>query len=73
MYLDEQVCVGPSQWLRAASSCGFFLQSQSVFTCGEDGFVRVWKPADDDVQAPVESAKGARPKEKRQKDRFKPY
>ncbi|KAJ5819315.1 hypothetical protein N7474_004906 [Penicillium riverlandense] len=48
-------------------------QSQSVFTCGEDGFVRVWKPADDDVQAPAEAAKSARPKEKRQKDRFKPY
>ncbi|KAJ5624925.1 hypothetical protein N7510_001234 [Penicillium lagena] len=48
-------------------------QSQSVFTCGEDGFVRVWKPADEDAQAPAEAAKSARPKEKRPKDRFKPY
>jgi hypothetical protein len=52
------------------------LQSQSVFTCGEDGFVRAWKPVeggDEDVQNPAGSGKIPRPKEKKQKDRFKPY
>lgn len=52
------------------------LQSQSVFTCGEDGFVRAWKPVeggDEDVQNPAGSGKISRPKEKKQKDRFKPY
>ncbi|KAJ5167228.1 uncharacterized protein N7482_006009 [Penicillium canariense] len=51
-------------------------QSQSVFTCGEDGFVRAWRPADagdDDAQAQAGSAKTSRPKDKKQKDRFKPY
>ncbi|KAJ5758439.1 hypothetical protein N7520_005595 [Penicillium odoratum] len=49
-------------------------QSQSVFTCGEDGFVRVWKPDGDDSQAQAQagSAKNSR-KEKKQKDRFRPY
>ncbi|OQE89851.1 hypothetical protein PENNAL_c0013G00422 [Penicillium nalgiovense] len=51
-------------------------QSQSVFTCGEDGFVRAWRPAEES-EAPVQSGPGfgsakARPKEKK-KDRFKPY
>ncbi|KAF7718180.1 Uncharacterized protein PECH_005641 [Penicillium ucsense] len=51
-------------------------QSQAVFTCGEDGFVRAWRPVDgasQDVQGPASSAKVQRPKEKKQKDRFKPY
>jgi hypothetical protein len=48
------------------------LQSQSVFTCGEDGFVRVWKPDGDDSQAQAGSTKTSR-KEKKQKDRFRPY
>ncbi|KAJ5651511.1 uncharacterized protein N7484_005234 [Penicillium longicatenatum] len=47
-------------------------QSQSVFTCGEDGFVRVWKPDGDDSQAQAGSTKTSR-KEKKQKDRFRPY
>ncbi|KAJ6191206.1 hypothetical protein N7519_001227 [Penicillium mononematosum] len=52
------------------------LPSQSVFTCGEDGFVRAWRPAEES-EAPVQSQSGsgsakARPKEKK-KDRFKPY
>ncbi|KAJ5458420.1 hypothetical protein N7475_009808 [Penicillium sp. IBT 31633x] len=47
-------------------------QSQSVFTCGEDGFVRTWRPAEES-DAPVQSGSAkARPKEKK-KDRFKPY
>lgn len=47
-------------------------QSQSVFTCGEDGFVRAWRPAEGS-DAPVQSGSAkARPKEKK-KDRFKPY
>ncbi|OQE46307.1 hypothetical protein PENCOP_c001G00363 [Penicillium coprophilum] len=47
-------------------------QSQSVFTCGEDGFVRAWRPTEGN-DAPVQSGSAkARPKEKK-KDRFKPY
>lgn len=49
-------------------------QSQSVFTGGEDGFVRAWKPADgDDAGAQAAAAKASRPKDKKQKERFKPY
>ncbi|KAJ5682688.1 hypothetical protein N7462_005853 [Penicillium macrosclerotiorum] len=50
-------------------------QSHSVFTCGEDGFVRAWKPAEEDWESQTQtgSAKASRPKEKKQKDRFKPY
>lgn len=49
-------------------------QSQSVFTGGEDSFVRAWKPADgDDAGAQAGTAKASRPKEKKQKERFKPY
>ncbi|RHZ45022.1 WD repeat protein [Aspergillus thermomutatus] len=50
-------------------------QSQSVFTGGEDGFVRAWKPADEEEsQAELSPAKPSRPKEKkREKERFKPY
>jgi hypothetical protein len=48
-------------------------QSQSVFTGGEDGYVRVWKLGDDgDAQAQAGIAKTSR-KDKKQKDRFKPY
>ncbi|KAJ6031955.1 hypothetical protein N7540_002687 [Penicillium herquei] len=46
-------------------------QTQSVITCGEDGFVRVWKPTEGDAQAQTGS-KTSR-KEKKQKDRFRPY
>ncbi|CAI7636561.1 unnamed protein product [Penicillium pancosmium] len=50
-------------------------QSQSVFTGGEDGYVRAWKPTEDgDAQSQAGSAKTSR-KDKKQKDqgRFKPY
>jgi hypothetical protein len=51
-----------------------YYQSQSVFTGGEDGFVRAWKPADgDDAGAHTGIAKASRPKDKKQKERFKPY
>ncbi|KAF9884840.1 hypothetical protein FE257_001183 [Aspergillus nanangensis] len=48
-------------------------QSQSVFTGGEDGFVRVWR-ADSEATEPEGSVKASR-KEKKGKDkgRFKPY
>ncbi|CAG7977192.1 unnamed protein product [Penicillium salamii] len=45
-------------------------QSSSVFTCGEDGYVRVWKPEGEVTQS--ESKSKARPKEKK-KDRYRPY
>ncbi|KAJ5581681.1 hypothetical protein N7535_000301 [Penicillium sp. DV-2018c] len=51
-------------------------QSQSVFTCGEDGFVRAWKPTEEEQSnAPVQSGSSKpRSKEKKEKkDRFKPY
>ncbi|CAG7997359.1 unnamed protein product [Penicillium olsonii] len=48
-------------------------QSSSVFTCGEDGYVRVWKPEGGPGEtAQSESKSKARPKEKK-KDRFRPY
>ncbi|KAJ5091363.1 hypothetical protein NUU61_006233 [Penicillium alfredii] len=51
-------------------------QSRSVFTCGEDGYVRAWKPTDEQGETQAQtgsaSAKSSRPKEKK-KDRFKPY
>ncbi|THC95627.1 hypothetical protein EYZ11_004889 [Aspergillus tanneri] len=50
-------------------------QSQSVFTCGEDGFVRAWKPDDDKMEMEESSTKTPRPKAKkgRDKGRFNPY
>ncbi|KAF5857685.1 hypothetical protein ETB97_005442 [Aspergillus alliaceus] len=48
-------------------------QSQSVFTCGEDGFVRAWKPESGEEQADESSSKTARPKKNKDKGRFKPY
>ncbi|KAL2863727.1 WD repeat protein [Aspergillus lucknowensis] len=49
-------------------------QTQSVFSCGEDGFVRAWKP-EAGVSEPDTLMTTPRPKEKRSKDkaRFKPY
>lgn len=48
-------------------------QSQSVFTAGEDGYVRAWKPTEDgDTQSQAGSANTSR-KDKKQKGRFKPY
>ncbi|KAJ5294854.1 hypothetical protein N7508_009675 [Penicillium antarcticum] len=46
-------------------------QSQSVFTCGEDGFVRAWKLGEEGASVQAGSAR-SRPK-KEKKDRFKPY
>ncbi|KKK18933.1 hypothetical protein ARAM_005610 [Aspergillus rambellii] len=53
-------------------------QNQSVFTCGEDGFVRVWRP--DEGEAGQAEQDGSiqtppRPREKKGKDkgRFRPY
>ncbi|OJJ69699.1 hypothetical protein ASPBRDRAFT_198343 [Aspergillus brasiliensis CBS 101740] len=52
-------------------------KSQSVFTCGEDGYVRAWKPEGDGQGAGAqaeEAAKGSRKEKKnREKGRFKPY
>ncbi|KAJ0420482.1 WD40-repeat-containing domain protein [Aspergillus carlsbadensis] len=51
-------------------------QNQSVFTCGEDGFVRAWKPEADEAQAgPDTGTATPRAKEKRPKEkaRYKPY
>ncbi|GAB1194792.1 hypothetical protein APSETT444_004042 [Aspergillus pseudonomiae] len=48
-------------------------QSQSVFTCGEDGFVRAWKPDSGEAQGDDSSNKTARPKKNKDKGRFKPY
>ncbi|GLA02846.1 hypothetical protein AnigIFM60653_002416 [Aspergillus niger] len=51
-------------------------KSHSVFTCGEDGVVRAWKPEGEGqggAQA-EEAAKGSRKEKKnREKGRFKPY
>ncbi|KAB8269809.1 WD40-repeat-containing domain protein [Aspergillus minisclerotigenes] len=47
--------------------------SQSVFTCGEDGFVRAWKPESGEAQGDETSNKTARPKKNKDKGRFKPY
>ncbi|EAW07370.1 WD repeat protein [Aspergillus clavatus NRRL 1] len=50
-------------------------QGRTVFTGGEDGFVRAWKPEDGgDGLSDSTSVKASRPKEKkREKERFKPY
>ncbi|EYE99034.1 WD repeat protein [Aspergillus ruber CBS 135680] len=50
-------------------------QTQTVFTGGEDGLVRAWKPTDgQEAQGSGSSIKPSRPKEKaKTKDRFKPY
>ncbi|KAL4997872.1 WD40-repeat-containing domain protein [Aspergillus recurvatus] len=48
-------------------------QNQSVFTCGEDGFVRAWKPeAEQGQETPMGTP---RPKDKKTKEkaRYKPY
>lgn len=51
------------------------LQTQTVFTGGEDGLVRAWKSTDSqEAQGSGSSIKVSRPKEKvKTKDRFKPY
>lgn len=73
VYLDEQVCsIAISFWLSQLAN--LVLQNQTVFTGGEDGLVRAWKPADGgDFRPQGGLAKASRPKEKKQKERFKPY
>ena len=46
---------------------------KSVFTCGEDGFVRAWKPVDEDGEEPQSEGASTKPKKQKKKDRFKPY
>ncbi|KAL4909760.1 hypothetical protein BDW74DRAFT_173256 [Aspergillus multicolor] len=47
-------------------------QNQSVFTCGEDGFVRSWRPGTEQGQAtPVETPR--KEKKMKEKGRYKPY
>ncbi|KAL3468193.1 WD40-repeat-containing domain protein [Aspergillus heterothallicus] len=51
-------------------------QNQSVFTCGEDGFVRAWKPEGEATQdGPDALSATPRGKEKKSKEkgRYKPY
>ncbi|KAL2006552.1 hypothetical protein VTN00DRAFT_9220 [Thermoascus crustaceus] len=61
-------------------------QSRTVFTCGEDGFVRAWKPAEESGEGDEEKesnaqtpsskpSSGTKEKKKKQKEkeRFKPY
>ncbi|KAL4806505.1 WD40-repeat-containing domain protein [Aspergillus unguis] len=49
-------------------------QNQSVFTCGEDGFVRAWRPdaGDQGGDIPVETPR-LKEKKTKEKGRFKPY
>ncbi|RDW90070.1 WD repeat protein [Aspergillus mulundensis] len=47
-------------------------QNQSVFTCGEDGFVRTWKPETEQGQDnPVETPR--KEKKTKEKARYRPY
>ncbi|KAL3471990.1 WD domain protein [Aspergillus californicus] len=49
-------------------------QNQSVLTCGEDGFVRAWKPEADGQQGNADMMDTtSRPKDKKAKSRFRPY
>lgn len=52
------------------------LQTTTVFTGGEDGLVRAWKPSGDEPQPKEddeEEGVSTRPKKQKKKDRFKPY
>ncbi|RJE18691.1 WD repeat protein [Aspergillus sclerotialis] len=48
-------------------------QSKSVFTGGEDGFVRAWKPVDEKEGEPQSEGASTKSKKQKKKDRFKPY
>lgn len=64
-------------------------QSQTVFTCGEDGFVRAWRsdevvhngpdamqtdpPASASASPSSDKSRAKGKKQKERKDRFKPY
>ncbi|KAL4950869.1 WD domain protein [Aspergillus filifer] len=50
-------------------------QNQSVFTGGEDGFVRAWKPEGEQAQGEETLMETSRPRERRTKEkgRYKPY
>ena len=54
-----------------------FEQSQTVFSCGEDGKVRAWKTTEKDSTPGADDTSSRRLKGKRQKEnlkeRFKPY
>lgn len=68
VYVDEQVSCPDSQ----RTSIGLMaLQSTSVFTCGEDGFVRAWKPCDE--QEPQSAGASVKPRKQKKADRYKPY
>lgn len=48
-------------------------KSKSVITCGEDGFVRAWKPVDEMEEEPQSEGASTKSKKQKKKDRFKPY
>ena len=48
-------------------------KSKSVITCGEDGFVRAWKPVDEMEEEPQSEGASRKSKKQKKKDRFKPY
>lgn len=73
VYVDEQVCTLFSSSVHPVD-CKLTRQSQSIFTCGEDGFVRVWKQGEGAEPGPG-SGQEKKPKEKKgkEKGRFRPY
>ncbi|KAL4787467.1 WD40-repeat-containing domain protein [Aspergillus varians] len=48
-------------------------QNQSVFTCGEDGFVRSWKPEVDQDDDTLMNTQRPKEKKTKEKPRYKPY
>ncbi|KAL4818513.1 WD40-repeat-containing domain protein [Aspergillus spinulosporus] len=48
-------------------------QNQSVFTCGEDGFVRAWKPEGEQGQETPVGTPRHKEKKTKEKARYKPY
>lgn len=76
VYLDEQVFCPPLYCLFYNFSDIF--QSQTVFTGGEDGLVRAWKPSDnEDTQGSGSSTKTPKKEKGKEKGkgggRYKPY
>lgn len=53
------------------------LQAKTVFTSGEDGLIRAWKPSGEEIQSmegtEEEEGVSLKPKRQKKKDRFKPY